>query len=103
MKMGPPRWLLHQVAPEHGSSTRPGRRPTPGAGPPTATASPASRAPRITSPAPLPSFPAPANHHPYTRLALGGRSPTISVLLVPSRTSASRTRELAYRTPSEAA
>src|SRR5437762_3362587 len=39
-------------------------------------------------------------HQPQVRLAAGGRSPIIAVLLVPSVMSVSRVRELPYKTPS---
>src|SRR5438132_1652619 len=44
--------------------------------------------PRTTSPSPSPLTPKPANNQPKIKSVLGGRSPTIKVLLKPSRTSA---------------
>src|SRR5215203_2185952 len=52
------------------------------------------------SPVPRPSNPYAANHQPNSRFEFGGRSPTKSVLLVPSVMLAMATFEPINRTPS---
>src|SRR5207244_2278610 len=59
-----------------------------------------SNTPRSISPEPSIDRPQPAYHQPRFPPALGGRSPTRRVLLAPSRTSISRTRESRKSNPS---
>ena len=59
-----------------------------------------SRTPRIMSAVPVQSTPTPAYHQPVHMSGLGGRSPTRSVLLVPSVMSVNLTCELLNNEPS---
>src|SRR5262245_57430274 len=59
-----------------------------------------SRTPMTMSHDPSLDWPQPAYHHPYTRSAVGGRSPAMRVVLVPSVTSVRRVSESLNNTPS---
>src|SRR3954453_20306238 len=61
-----------------------------------------SLAPRTISPDPVIFCPGEAYHQPCKRSALGGRSPTRSVLLIPSVTLCKRTRASVAKRPSRA-